>query len=181
VKPNHGQGLRDRIVRYRAEEALPAADMSARIAAYIYGNIIIFAALVPMDAEKIEHGHALSVSVGATVTTFLAHLLAELVGTSAVTDEPDHSLLGHELRNSLPIISTAMVPCLLLAAATWDLLSADTALLVAQLYLIIRIAIVGLVIERLRSTRISGRGLLAGVALALVAGAVVAAKAYLGH
>jgi hypothetical protein len=166
----------------KARRPRPPHDASARISAYIYGNIIAFAALVPLDADAAEHLHGLSLTAGAAATTFLAHLLAELVGSSAVENGgPASSALRHEIGSSMPILTTAAVPCLLLGASAAGLLPGGVALLIAQGYLLIRIALVGLIIEQIRSTRISPRGLLAGVAVAALAGLVVVAKTVLSH
>jgi hypothetical protein len=170
-----------RLTRNQARR-LPPSDASARISAYIYGNIIAFAVLVPLDAHAAENIHALSVTAGGAVTTFFAHLLAELVGSGA-TDEQESAatVLRREFSNSMPIITTVGIPCLLLGASAVGLLPGGATLLAAQGYLLIRIALVGLVIERLRTIRISPRGLLAGLVVALMAALVVVGKANLGH
>ena len=170
-----------RLAEGRARHLAPA-DASARTSAYVYGNIIAFAALVPQDAHAAENLHALSVTAGAAVTTFLAHLLAELVGSGAADEkDPAASVLRREFTNSIPVVTTAAVPCVLLAASAAGLMPGGWALMTAQVYLLVRIALVGLVIERLRATRISPRGLFAGLAVALLAGLVVAGKATIGH
>ena len=111
-----------------------------------------------------------------------SHLLAELVGSSAVEKHGRaSSVLRHGFSSSIPMLTTAAVPCLLLGASAAGVLPGGVALLAAQGYLLIRIALVGLIIEQIRSTRISPQGLLAGVAVALLAALVVVAKTVLGH
>lgn len=181
MQRNRNAGLRERIVGYRADPHLAGENVSARIAAYVYGNIIIFAALVPIDRTTAEQPHALALVIGAALTTFLAHLFAEVVGQGAGIEEGGRIDLRHELRNSLPIASSAVVPCLLLLLAVLGVLEGRVALVAADVYLLVRIALVGLVVERLRARPVPLRGLLSGVVLAVLAAGIAVAKVVLSH
>ena len=174
--------LRDRVVRYRAPGGLAGERAAARISAYLYGNIIVFATLVPLTDEDTAHAHALTLLLGVAVSTYLAHVFSEIVGHNARAGEPmTRAEVRHELRDSQPIVSSALVPGLLLGAALLDWISGSAAVLVSEVYLLVRMALVGILVERLRSARPSFRTLLAGLALAAVAAAISALKVVLGH
>ncbi|MBB5628061.1 hypothetical protein [Sphaerisporangium krabiense] len=182
LRSPHGRTLRERVVHYRASKALPREQAAARISAYVYGNIIIFAAIVPMTRDDVAHGHALQLVSGVAFSTFLAHVFAELIGHNARSDDtPTRAVIRHELRDAGPIATTAFVPCLLMAAAWAGWLPGMTAIVASDVYLLLRLALVGLIVERLRSSRASARTLLAGPALAAVAAAIALLKVTVGH
>ncbi|MET7424310.1 hypothetical protein [Dactylosporangium sp. NPDC005555] len=174
--------LRGRIVGYRASRDLSGHRAAARVSAYLYGNIILFATLIPVSDEQAAHGHGLKLVFGVAVSTYVAHVFAEIVGHSAQADEPmTRAAIRHEQRDSLPIVSSALLPCVLLGMAWAGWLSGGTAVLLSAIYLLVRMAMVGFLVERLRSTRPSFRTLLAGIALATVALAIALLKVLLGH
>lgn len=63
-------------------ESLPAADAASRTSAYVYGNILVLAALVPLSIADVRSGTAVLIVLGTAVSTFFAHLFAETVGGS---------------------------------------------------------------------------------------------------
>jgi hypothetical protein len=174
--------VRDLIVRYRADPELPREDAAARISAYVYGNILIFAAILALDESDVQHGHAVVVELGVAFSTFLAHVLSELIGRNVRTGtRTSVADVLHEVRDSIPIITSALVPCLLLTGAVLDWLSAPAAITASEVYLFVRLALVGLVVERLRIRRASVRTLLAGVLLALVAAGIAVLKVTISY
>ncbi|GIF21536.1 hypothetical protein BJ973_005019 [Actinoplanes tereljensis] len=174
--------LRERVVHYRTERDMTGEQAAARISAYLYGNIITFAALLPLAKSDIEHGHSIQLLLGVAVTTFLAHVFAEIVGHHARAGQAmTRAEIWHELRDSRPIATSALIPALLLAAAAADWLSPDAALFCSEGYLLVRLALVGFLVERLRSDRVSPRTLLSGLALAAVAAGIAFLKVLLGH
>ncbi|MGI5157152.1 hypothetical protein [Microbispora sp. CA-102843] len=176
------RSLRDRIVHFRANRTLTGERAAARISAFVYGNVIVFAAMVPLTEEDATRWHALQVVLGVAVSTFLAHVFAELVGHSSRADERlTRAEIWNELRDSRPIATTALVPSLLMAVASAGWLPGTTALIASEIYLLARIAIIGLVMERLRSRRSSMRALLAGLVLASTAAVITFLKVALGH
>lgn len=167
---------------YRANRELTGEQAAARISAYVYGNIIVFATMVPLAGPDAAHGHGLQVVSGVAVSTFLAHVFADLVGHQAHGAAPlTRAEVRQELRNSGPVGTSALVPCLALAAAWAGWLSGPAAIVVAEVYLLARIALVGLAVERLRATRPSLWMLLAGPVLAAVAAAIAVLKVVLSH
>jgi hypothetical protein len=153
-------------------DKLSPEDMSSRISALIYGNILVLAALIPVTHSHDRFG--IAVIWGAAVTTFIAHYFAELVGR-AVRDDTvaDREIRLSELRDSLPILSAAVVPSLILALAWVGLFEPRTAQLIAELFMVLRIASISYVIERIRHERVTSRThwtaiIFGGVALVIV-------------
>ncbi|MFC1406998.1 MULTISPECIES: hypothetical protein [Streptacidiphilus] len=175
-------GMRERLVRYHAKPDLTAERAGARISAYVYGNIIIFAAILGLPTHDVENGDAFAVVVGAALTTFLAHAFAEVVGHSTRDNTPEAKAeLGRELRDAAPIATSAVLPALLLALAWAGWFSGGAMALASEIYLLVRIALIPLMVERLRTDRTSFPALLAGILLALAAAAVSAVKMIAGH
>jgi hypothetical protein len=172
--------LRGRIVRFRADPSLSREQAAARISAYVYGNIITFATLVPLTGDDLHHGHAALLVLGVAASTYVAHVFADLVGHHVRESSPGGLASG--LRDALPILSSAVVPALLLLAGTAGWISAGAAVTASEIYLLVRMSLVGLLVERLRGAeRAPGWALLSGVALAVAAAIVAVLKAALGH
>ncbi len=193
VQPGEGEpacdggGMRDRgrryrIIRYRADPALTRGQAAARISAYVYGNILVFAATVPLTTGDLHHGHAALLVLGTAVSTFVAHVFADVVGHNVRSEEPmSRADLLHELRDALPIVTSGLVPVLLFVAGGAGWIPERAAVLGAEGWLLFRMALIGLLIERLRSRRASLRTLIAGFALAGAAAGVSLLKVALGH
>jgi hypothetical protein len=174
--------VRDKIVRFHANPDLPREDAAARISAYVYGNILILAAILALDETDVHHGRAVVVELGVAFSTFLAHVFSELSGRSVRSNTPTTmSDVLHELRDSTPIVTSALIPCLLLSASAVGWLSASVAILASEIYLFGRLALLGLVVERLRSRRASSRTLLAGFLMALIAAGIALLKVTLSY
>src|SRR6478609_4133725 len=86
--------------------------VARRISAYIYGNILVLAALIPVT--KAQETLGIAIVVGAALSTFLAHVFAESVGQ---TLRLGRSLSGtervRELRDSVPVLTSAVVPAVI--------------------------------------------------------------------
>ncbi len=174
--------LLGRVVGYHADRTLTGEQVAARISAYLYGNIIVFATLVPLDAESAEHGHALQLVAGVAASTYLAHVFAEIVGHHARAGAAmTRTEVVHELRDSLPIASSALVPALLFVGAWLGWYSVPTAVLISEGYLLIRLASIGLLVQRLRDVKPSLRTLRSGLLLGAVAAGIALLKVALGH
>ncbi|WP_305789830.1 hypothetical protein [Symbioplanes lichenis] len=174
--------LRDRIVRYRADPGLPRDQAAARIAAYVYGNIIVFATTVPLTPDDLHHAHATLLVLGVAASTYLAHVFADIVGHNVRSELPlTRADLGHELRDSWPVLTSGLIPAALLLAGAWHWLPERAAIVTSEVYLLLRMALIGLLVERLRSGRPSARTLLAGVLLAAAAAGVSLVKVAIGH
>lgn len=159
---------------YQRRRPLGSHEASRRLSAYVYGNILILAALVPFQ-EDADAGHATVVVIGTALSTFIAHAFSEYLGG-------DGSVRPRALvRESMPILTTALVPLLLLGLTWVTNLDMSTAVLIAEVVLVVRIASTGMVAARLRDEKSRLRVLLAGVIVAAVALGIVLLKVALTH
>lgn len=159
---------------YQRRTPLDSHAASRRLTAYVYGNILILAALVPFQEES-EAGHAMVVVIGTALSTFIAHAFSEYLGG-------DGSVHPRALlRESMPILTTALVPLLLLWLTRVTHLPMSRAVVIAEIVLIGRIASTGMVAARLRDEKSHLRVLLAGVLVAAVALGIVLLKVALTH
>ncbi len=171
AEPAHSDG---RPWYHRRGEPLGEHEASRRLSAYVYGNILILAALVPFQ-EDTDARHAMVVVIGTALCTFIAHAFSEYLGG-------DGSVHPRALiRESMPILTTALVPLLLLWISQATRLQMSTAVLIAEIVIIGRIASTGMVAARLRSEKSRLRVLLSGVIVAGVALLIVLLKVSLTH
>ncbi|MGW5268504.1 hypothetical protein ACWEQ4_07670 [Rhodococcus sp. NPDC003994] len=152
---------------------------SRRLSAYVYGNVLVLAAVAAAPLGYVEDGTAALLVLGTGVSTFLAHIFADTVAANAIRAERRHVL--EELRDSVPIASSAAVPAALLAVATTDLVSAALAQALSAGLIALRVSGIPVVAARLRGSGVSFRVVVAGVVLAVVAAVVVAVKIVLTH
>ncbi|MFN3601956.1 MAG: hypothetical protein ACK4UY_11280 [Dietzia sp.] len=161
-------------------EPLDRGDAASRISAYIYGNILVLAALVPLVQSEKYVG--IAIVVGTAVSTFIAHAFAEAVGHSvregAALTRAEKLV---ELRNSVPILSSAVLPSVILAIGWVGLLEQRTALLLAEIAVLVRIGGIVFVIGRLNGERPSRSWLISAAGLTAVAVTVVVVKVVLTH
>lgn len=156
-------------------------NAASRISAYVYGNILILAALIPLTVSRSDSG-PIFIVVSTALSTFIAHAFAEGVGRAVRSGRQLTSVERlTELRDSLPVLSSAVVPVIVLATATIGWLEPFTAQVIAEVAVLLRIASMVFVITRLRGERPSGSTVLAAAALAVIATAVVVVKVVLTH
>ncbi|MEI5675203.1 MULTISPECIES: hypothetical protein [unclassified Nocardioides] len=154
-----------------------------RISAYVYGNILVLAALATTTPHSVEDGHAALVVIATTATTFLAHVLAHLVAHQVGADHsaggaaPDRS----SLRDALPIASSGSVPALILLVAWLGHLPPTGAVLVSAGVVVVRLAGLGMVTSRFSGRRSRLSDLWMGLVLAVLSGVVVLLKVWLTH
>ncbi|CAM3037326.1 Integral membrane protein [Prescottella defluvii] len=156
-------------------------NAASRISAYVYGNILILAALIPETVAR-NDTRTIAIVAGTALSTFIAHAFAEGVGKSVRSGR--QLTAGErlaELRDSVPVLSSAVVPIAVLATAVFGWLEPFTAQVIAEVAILIRIASMVFVITRLRGERPSGSTLFAAGALAVVATAIVILKVVLTH
>ncbi|HEY2792836.1 MAG TPA: hypothetical protein VGJ28_10790 [Micromonosporaceae bacterium] len=172
-----------RIARYRADPDVARREAAQRVSAYVYGNILVFAALVPLETGVVTSGRAVLIVLGVAVSTFIAHIFAELLG-GAIEHDPDaedDDDWWSRLRGSVPIVSSATVPAALLVAAWIGWIPATAATLASEIYVMVRLAFIGIVVARLSNTGSFTRTLLAGLAAAGVAAAISILKVLTTH
>ena len=98
----------DRVIR-RKEGPLPPGRAARRMSAYVYGNVLVLAAVVAATSDAIEDGQAVLIVLGTMVSTYLAHIYSEAIGHS-VTDSGENEQFPEELRDAVPILSSGGVP-----------------------------------------------------------------------
>jgi hypothetical protein len=157
---------------------LTREDAASRITAYVYGNIVALATIAPMTVDAAESGQGLLYLLATAFSTFLAHTFAESIGRRA---RSDHRLTADairaELRDSMPVLTSSLIPAALLAGAWVTDMPGLMAEIIAIAYLVIRLALLGPVVSRLRGERPSLRTFVAGVALAVVGIGIALVKA----
>ncbi|WP_330231620.1 hypothetical protein OHA40_03445 [Nocardia sp. NBC_00508] len=159
---------------------LDGRNAASRISAYIYGNVLILAALIPVTPSAEQVG--IWVVLGTALSTFIAHAFAEGVGRT-VRQSRARSARERwaDLRDSVPILSSAVLPCAILAAAAIGWLEPRTAQVLAESAMLARIGGIVFVIGRLHGERPNRSTLLGAVLLACAATTVVGVKVILTH
>jgi len=166
---------------------LDLSEASQRTTAYVYGNLLVLAALVALTAEQVESGHGILLVLGAAVSTFVAHVFAEAMGSSvrnAAEPKPVDPTLhdAWELaRESYPILVSGFVPAAIIALGWLEVLPAELSMYIADAVILIRIASTGIIVARLRNEASSLRIILIGVGVAVVGALVSLLKVYLTH
>lgn len=161
-------------------QPLSVEHAAGRISAYVYGNILVLAALIPVTRSQETLG--IAVVLGAAVSTFVAHAFAEMVGQNIRTGmQLDRAERLAELRDGVPILTSAFVPIAILATAGFGWWEPRTAQLVAEGVMVVRIASISYVITRVRGEGVQLSTHLAAFALALVATLIVTFKILLTH
>lgn len=163
-----------------SEKTLSPDHAASRISAYIYGNILVLAALIPVTKSQETLG--IAIVVGAALSTFLAHAFAESVGqTLRLGRSLSRTERVRELRDGLPILTSAVVPTVILGTAYLGWLEPRTAQLTAEIVMIVRIGSISYVISRLRREKVTHTTHWAAIGLAFVAAAIVVVKVLLTH
>lgn len=166
----------------RVSNKLNLHDAAHRISAFIYGNILILAALIVMSPEQVENGHALVIVSGTGLTTYLAHCIAEQQEIHVLHGRGvDFDVLKHAFRNAVPVLSSTAIPVAMLALGYFEITSVEVAWLLASLLVAFRLLFNGVVVAHYRSEKVTFRAMLSGLMLAIVTVAVAVLKAYLVH
>lgn len=172
--PHQPPAARTRRRWFDRRQPLPAEDAQHRTTAFIYGNIVVLATLAPISLHQVTGRDVVSV-LGIAVSTFLAHLFA-----TVVTSTWSWPNLQRKARDSAPILTSGVIPALLVSTALLGFPSLG-AVLLAELLLVARLAMLGTLIARLRGTPTSAGAKRAGLGIALVALVIVIAKVVLTH
>jgi hypothetical protein len=157
-----------------------AGRAESRVAAFVYGNVLVLAAVVGASPSAVESGTAVTLVVGTVASTFVAHVLAHSIGAL---------LSGHEgraaarvaLRDAVPILSSGLTPAVLLAATALGWVPGPWGQSLSAAVLLGRIASTGVVHRRLRSDVPLRRAWTIGITAAAVAAVAVVLKLTLTH
>ncbi|MEV0355507.1 hypothetical protein AB0H71_05515 [Nocardia sp. NPDC050697] len=153
---------------------------AARVSAYVYGNVLILAALIPIPVSP---GHVgILIVVGVALSTFVAHAFAESIG-QGIRENRTLTAADRraELRDSLPILTAAVLPCAVLACAWLGWLEPRTAQLLAEGTVLARIGGTAFVVRRVEGRRPQRSTLIQALLVTAVATAVVVVKVILTH
>lgn len=163
-------------------EELGIERLRLRLAAYVYGNILVLAAIVVATGKSIVGGEA-ALLVGVTaLTTYVAHILAHDVGQQLGRERNAHRPhVRHEIRDAVPILVSGIVPAIILFVATFAIVPTQFAQLVAAVWVVGRISLIGFLVERLSGRKPTWRTLSGGLALAIACAVVVVLKVLFAH
>ncbi|MFB9376378.1 hypothetical protein ACFFKU_12685 [Kineococcus gynurae] len=162
-------------LRHRRDGGLDVGRARARISAYVYGNITVLAAVVAATPHTLERWDGVVAVLATAVATLLAHVIAESVAHQV------GPRARHELRDATPIATSGGLPAAVLALGTLGVLAPATAQLLAALVAVLRLAGVGVVVERLSGRPPSVAALWGGIGLAVVGAVVAVLKTVLTH
>ena len=157
--------------------------MRSRVSAYIYGNIFVLAALFATSPESVAHWTAAVIVLATSATTFFAHVVAHNIGQAIGRTENEELRvqLSREARDAVPIMTSGTIPAVLLGLGALGWLAPWLSQVLAEAYVVVRLAGTGTVVRRL-SDAASGRGgFWSGLALAGIGIVIAALKQILTH
>lgn len=165
-----------------APHGLPIERVRTRIAAYIYGDIIVLGVLLALDSQP-PHPALTALTVGAaTVFSYIAHVFAHAVGDRAGRPEGAEAFsVREDLRDAWPIASTGLIPTAILLLVAFGVLPGKLGVLLAVTVVLIRLAAVGFVTARLTGQRASLVAVAGGLLIAAVGATVAAIEAVVVH
>jgi hypothetical protein len=160
--------------------AVDAHRSASRVAAYVYGDVLVLAAAAGVSHGAARSGEAVLIVAATVVSTYLAHVLADTLG-AIVAGARLRPTVRAEIRDALPVISAGVPPALLFAAAELHWLGAALAQDLACGFLLARIAAVGLLYRHFHPEVRLARALSLGAVAAAVAAVAVAIKLSIAH
>jgi hypothetical protein len=161
-------------------EQLAGQRADSRISAYVYGDVLMLAATAGVSTSAIRSGEALLVVVGTVLSTYVAHVLADVVG-AVFAGHVSRAMLLAEARDSVPVASAGLPSLVLLGAAALGWPPSAWAQGLACAVLIARLGAVGLVYRRFRPETTVRRAVWFGLTVTLVAAVAAALKLTLTH
>jgi len=168
----------------RRQHNLPVERVRSRVGAYIYGNILVLAAIFATSPQSIAHWTAVVIVVATSATTFLAHVVAYNIG-QAIGRADDETLrlhLAQEARDAahdaVPIMTSGAGPAVFLALGASGWLPPGLSQVLAEAYVVVRLAGTGIIVRRISGDASRLAGPWSGLALAGI-GVVIAALKYI--
>ncbi|MFQ1000901.1 hypothetical protein [Modestobacter sp. SSW1-42] len=166
------------LMHHRDDVAADRAE--SRVAAFVYGNVLVLAAVVGASPSAVESGTAVVLVVGTVLSTFVAHVLAHSIG-ALFGGEDGRTAARVALRDAVPILSSGVTPAVLLGATALGWISAPWGQSLSALVLLGRVAGTGVVYRRLRADVPLRRAWTVGIVAAAVAAVAVVLKLALTH
>jgi hypothetical protein len=168
------------IERFLDPPALTPAEAAGRITAYVYGNLVVLGALLAQIPSSAASTRGALTILAAGLSTFVAHAFADMLGRRVGHGHRSvlHAALA-SARESLPIVTSAIVPIGILAIGAWMNWSEAPVQLAAELFICARVGMIGATAERYRGRPSSRRFALVGVVIAIAAALVSLAKVFI--
>jgi hypothetical protein len=164
----------------RRRDDVEAHRAESRVSAYVYGNVLVLAAVVGASPAAVLSGTAVVLVIGTVLSTYVAHVLAHAIG-SVFGGENGRTAVAVELRDAVPVISSGVTPAVLLGATALDWLPGLWGQALSAAVLLARIASTGVVYRRLREDVPLRRAWTVGALAAGVAAVAVVLKLALTH
>jgi hypothetical protein len=162
----------------------PRTDIPVRrISAFIYGNILVLSALMLLSPHGLKTPRDFVYVPAVGFSTFIAHVVSDLF--AHLLRHPDGKglsakLIG-DLRDAVPIATSAILPTMVLLAAWLGWLEAEFAWATAIGVTLLRLSLLGPVAAWIAREPLSPWPLFAGVLMALSIAVIALAKAVLTH
>ncbi|MDF2989934.1 MAG: hypothetical protein K0S37_448 [Microbacterium sp.] len=157
------------------------------MSSYIYGNITVLGAAIAVSPHQIEAGAAVWAVLTTGLLTFLAHVLSHIVAQGFGETPDEHAPLARGaaarsvVSRARPIATSALIPALLYAAAWAGWIAPVWAQGVAIAVLAVRLASVGVFMQRYSGKDLTMSALWGGIVLAALACGIGVAKLLLTH
>lgn len=157
-------------------------DAASRVSAYVYGNVLVMAALISLRPEDLHGPTGVVYVLGTGASTFVAHVVGGAAGRRVREGRSFRwSEVRREIRDATPIATAATVPAAVLLLAWEGLVDADVVLILALTVTDLRLAVLGSAVEWFSGERSSVRLFLAGIGLAVVSAVAAVLKWQLTH
>jgi hypothetical protein len=165
----------------QASDRMPRDRLAERVSAASYGSVLVLAALGVIGVSEVAHGHGAELVAGVGLATWLAHIFAELLGEHVRHPEPrQRSEVVRALVDGSPILASTVLPATVLLFGRLDLLTDDTARIVAVLVAVLQLFSIGAFVARVAPAPPAASWTFAA-ATAGIGVAVVALTVLLGH
>lgn len=164
------------------QRGITVETAASRSEAYVYGNLLILAALAIVTPEEAESGHGALVVIGTGISTYIAHVFAASVAHRIRSgDHPASHDFRVEIRNAVPIASSAVGPTLVMLVALAGWIPGEWAIPIAILTIVGRFLYFGSLVSRLSGKKSSWRSMFAGIGMAATGLVIAAIKILLTH
>lgn len=174
------------MVTYRmpALRDAPRADVpERRVSAFLYGNILVLSALLVLTPDSMQTPRDILYVLGVGLSTYVAHVVSDVF--AHLLRHPDGkgltTRLKGDLRDALPIASSALLPAAVLVAASLGWLEPSLAWTIAVGIMLVRLSLLGPIAAWMAREPISLWPFLAGILLALLIAVIAALKVVLTH
>ncbi len=159
----HATGRRAR----GARAGMSIDDRAGRISAFVYGNVLVLAALATVTPEHADEGGAVGLVGGKRGWPRCSRTSSASSSRTgcATAATPTPREVGHHVWLAFPIVTSAALPALALAAAWAGWAGGGTALAVAFGIVAGRLALLGTVMARVSGQASSRRSFAAGFGL----------------